>query len=122
MAYALCGGGDARHVEFEPVKFSSVHAVFKGLVHVECVGSGNVIGMVVKSVGDGVKQFVFASVLAWASCDCALRAASPMAHTDSNTAVFMAVVWFCGFVMVFRIARNRAFERHRGHYCVPAAL
>lgn len=100
MAYALRGGGDALLVEFESVEFAGVHAVGFGLVHVERVGCGDVVRMLVECVGDGVEQLVLASVFAWASCDCAVRAASPMAHTASNTSAFMAVPWFCGFVIV----------------------
>ena len=54
MAYALRGGGDALLVEFESVEFAGVHAVGFGLVHVERVGCGDVVRMLVECVGDGV--------------------------------------------------------------------
>ena len=59
MAYALRGGGDALLVEFESVEFAGVHAVGFGLVHVERVGCGDVVRMLVECVGDGVEQLVF---------------------------------------------------------------
>ena len=90
------GGGDALLVEFESVEFAGVHAVGFGLVHVERVGCGDVVRMLVECVGDGVEQLLFG----FAVCDCAGRAASPMAHTASNSAAFMAVPWFCGIVIV----------------------
>lgn len=55
MAYALRGGGDALLVEFESVEFAGVHAVGFGLVHVERVGCGDVVRMLVECVGDGVE-------------------------------------------------------------------
>lgn len=59
MAYALRGGGDALLVESESVEFAGVHAVGFGLVHVERVGCGDVVRMLVECVGDGVEQLVF---------------------------------------------------------------
>ena len=55
----LGGCGDPGHIEFEPIEFPCVHAVVEGLAHVERIGSGDDVGVVVKRVGDSVEQFVF---------------------------------------------------------------
>lgn len=100
MAYALRGGGDALLVEFESVEFAGVHAVGFGLVHVERVGCGDVVRMLVECVGDGVEQLVFGFGVCLGKLR--LRGAGCVAHGAyaSNTSAFMAVPWFCGFVIV----------------------